>query len=433
MCKSYFASNTSSATFNTLNCTFSSSVGTTIMISDCASAGCLSNPQTDQVIRLLDSTGLQVATGDDDPVCGKCAKIVYNVPMIAGVSTQRFTLQQGCYGHSSCSGTFTVSKVATTSCTSYSKSFTSSATTNTSSCTFTACPGSSISISDKTCIGLANDQFIRLYDTSNTLITSNDDATSSTRCAAIETSIASGSCQLFTLRQGCSGDSSCTGSFQVYGVATGVSSFTFTPSAIGSVMPTLNPSTLYPSFVPTTMVPTMLPSLEPSLLPSSFSPTGITASKSKTSVGIYVCNPYSAANTSDATINTAICVFTAPAGVSLLISDCSSPACTADIQDDQFIRLFDSDGNEVAFNDNDDDEICGLCSKIVYSTPANSTLMTYTLVQGCKGLASCSGAFSISMLTTLTCSPYWSSYSLTASRNTCKNTYCYCYNLYYIC
>ena len=63
----------------------------------------------DTYLRLLDSLGNLVALNDDsgDNACGYlCSRLSYVVPIDAACFT--FSLHQGCYADSSCSGTSTV-------------------------------------------------------------------------------------------------------------------------------------------------------------------------------------------------------------------------------------------------------------------------------------------------------------------------------------
>ena len=60
---------------------------------------------------------------------------------------------------------------------------------------------------------------------------------------------------------------------------------------------------------------------------------------------------------------------------------------------DQYLRLFDESGNQVAYNDdgNWNSNICSLSSYISYTIPTNVKCQTYSLNQGCYGSLSCSG------------------------------------------
>ena len=80
---------------------------------------------------------------------------------------------------------------------------TNSATTKTVPCTFNVCPGRSLFISDcatSGCNNGLNDQYIRLYDASNTQVAFNDDFC--TLCSSITYTTVGSSCQTYTLMQG---------------------------------------------------------------------------------------------------------------------------------------------------------------------------------------------------------------------------------------
>jgi len=103
------------------------------------------------------------------------------------------------------------------------------------------------------------------------------------------------------------------------------------------------------------------------------------------------CSPYSASKTNSATTgNSAMCQFTACGGISITISSCSPEGgtCTTDT----YLRLRDSKGIELASND----DYCGVCSFISYSTPSTSACGTiYTIVEGCYSSKSCSATVAV--------------------------------------
>ena len=105
------------------------------------------------------------------------------------------------------------------------------------------------------------------------------------------------------------------------------------------------------------------------------------------------CTPYSiVSDTNSATQNYVTCTFTACAGVILTIADCGAENC-ASLGNDQFIRLKNADGNEVAWNDDNAGCGAGACSKITYTTTESCQL--YTLIEGCYASSLCYGAFTI--------------------------------------
>ncbi len=95
----YNASNTSSASVNTVNRTLPLTVGQTLTLGTCGVTG--SSFSGDTYLRLYSPSGTQVAYNDD--ACGGVgSNFTYTVPAGAGGNYQ---LRAGCYSSSSCSGT----------------------------------------------------------------------------------------------------------------------------------------------------------------------------------------------------------------------------------------------------------------------------------------------------------------------------------------
>ena len=82
--------------------TFTACFAGSIYIADCDPVRCLGS-SNDQYIRLY-VNGMQVASNDDS--CSYCSVIDYRT---VSATCQTYTLQQGCYGSSQCSGNFTIS------------------------------------------------------------------------------------------------------------------------------------------------------------------------------------------------------------------------------------------------------------------------------------------------------------------------------------
>ena len=79
----------------------------------------------------------------------------------------------------------------------------------------------------------------------------------------------------------------------------------------------------------------------------------------------------------------------------MFISACSSDSCFGD----QFIRLFNADGLEVAQNDDG----CDLCSAISYISPSDvGGCSKYTIRQGCFSSGSCGGQLQVAISNTTT-------------------------------
>eukprot|EP01036_Dinobryon_divergens_P025135 gene25136-33654_t len=98
----YSTSLTASATINAVPYTFTACFAGFIHIADCDPVRCLGG-SNDQYIRLY-VNGIQVASNDDS--CSLCSVIDY---LTVSSTCQTYTLQQGCFGSSQCSGNFTIS------------------------------------------------------------------------------------------------------------------------------------------------------------------------------------------------------------------------------------------------------------------------------------------------------------------------------------
>ncbi|AKT43155.1 DNRLRE domain-containing protein [Chondromyces crocatus] len=96
---SYSASNTSSATVNTVNHAVTIAAGQTINVGTCSVPGA-SVSSGDTFLRLYDGNGIAVAGNDD--ACGLASYFSYTVPPGAGGS---FVIRAGCYSQGSCGGT----------------------------------------------------------------------------------------------------------------------------------------------------------------------------------------------------------------------------------------------------------------------------------------------------------------------------------------
>jgi hypothetical protein len=159
-----------------------------------------------------------------------------------------------------------------------------------------------------------------------------------------------------------------------------------------------------PSRGPTTRRPTRVPSKKPTQIPTRIPTTGITNIDSPTAppsasleLNIPIHVPYySTWDTNSANFNTKSFTFRTCASGYIYIADCDPVRCSGSSSNDQYIRLYNSELEEVAYNDNR----CGLCSVIDYPTLSDKC-HTYTLQQGCKGYNYCSGNFTITLLSTL--------------------------------
>lgn len=115
------------------------------------------------------------------------------------------------------------------SCPAYTLSNTYSAQVNYATCSFTACGGATIIASDCDCSG---NQYLRLYSPTDEFLAFNDDSSlCGSTCSSITYTVpgASNACGTYTLREGCSGTSTCTGSVTIQGAIGAVSTPTSAP------------------------------------------------------------------------------------------------------------------------------------------------------------------------------------------------------------
>lgn len=161
-------------------------------------------------------------------------------------------------------------------CTAYSVSGTNNAQTGYATCSFTACPGVSYTISMCSNGGQCNgDTYLKLHDSANALVASNDNFCG--KCSQITYLFTQGQCARHTIREGCKSATACSGTVVV---VTTTNSPTLAPTSalpttdptiLPTLLPTADPSTVpteVPSVVPTPN-PTAAPTLVPTAMPSS--------------------------------------------------------------------------------------------------------------------------------------------------------------------
>ena len=106
-CEMYTASNTNSALINYQTCFFYACPGTSATINTCDNSASRSYSCVgDTYLRLFDATGSFLTSNDDmGGVCGLCSSFSYTFEQ----PCQYYSLHEGCYGSSSCSGTVHIS------------------------------------------------------------------------------------------------------------------------------------------------------------------------------------------------------------------------------------------------------------------------------------------------------------------------------------
>jgi hypothetical protein len=212
----YSASNTNSASMNTVNHTIALTAGQVLTLGTCGVTG--SSFSGDTYLRLYNPSGAQVASNDD--ACGGAgSNLTYTVPSGAGGNYQ---LRAGCYSSNSCSGTvvWTITSGTTPpppppssgNTLTYTASNTGSAAMNTVNQTIPLLAGQTITLGTCGVTGssFSGDTFLRLYNPSGTQVHYSDDA-----CGGAGSNITylvpSGSGGNYQLRAGCYSSGSCGG------------------------------------------------------------------------------------------------------------------------------------------------------------------------------------------------------------------------------
>jgi hypothetical protein len=356
-CEYFSVSETNSASNdNVAICVLWACGGDTIVASACHE---LSTCSGDQLFKLVDSSGIVLSVNDDS--CSTCSEVIYTV-LLSDSTCNAYYLHQGCYADSSCAGQVyvsgatviasptvsptssedraTPSPVAENFCDPFSTRDTDSGNNldNNIVCNIWACPGDKVIATAcdeySECSG---DQIFRLYDSRGFMVASNDDYCG--LCSTMEYDVSRSTCDVYYLHQACFGDTLCSGLTRVFG-ATVIES----PTSI----PTFSEYSPYPSSFGS---PSPFPTAYPSLLKQ-------------------YCNSFDVQNTQSATVNSAICYIQACSGDTIIASACnvdddSYLIFTEFCMGDQFFRLLDESGTEVASND----DTCSYCSEIEYDVP----------------------------------------------------------------
>lgn len=359
-----------------------------------------------ETLRIIDVLTRQVLAADDTvsserPICSsgnqnnRCAAVSYSVPSTV-LGCRRYLIQEGCLANSQCSGRVavtgtvriflptptanptlsptyffrrptplptrspifspslqpTISPTRTQTCVLYQSPKNSfNDMVDVPMCGVTACAGQPFTVSlcgtqypGATCTG---NTFLRLFDSTNSLqLAQNDNgvAAGCGQCAQLSYSPpANSGCQLYLIREGCSGAGACSGTAIVSGASMNVVSYTPTE------MPTSAPT--YVAFSPTP-VPTVAPTALRRC--NMFTDLGFAAT-----CGVNTCQQQT-----------------------VTVSMCSSNFAGAYCTGDTFLSLVDAFGNTVASNDNGGGG-CGRCSQLTYTTPPGSPCQVYTIRETC--------------------------------------------------
>jgi hypothetical protein len=207
---SYSATNTNSATQNTVDRNITLNAGDGIVVGTCGvGGGSLSSGDT--LLRLFDPSGVQVAANDD--ACGGLgSRFLYIAP-----TTGVYLLRAGCFNVGSCSGTVGVGLSVLS--TFYSATGTNSATVNSFSAYTFANSGDRLTIGTCDLPGASSvgDTYLRLFTCTGTEVAANNDGPGfSTNCglgSELVYTVPSDGC--FEVRAGCLGNGSCSGTLVI--------------------------------------------------------------------------------------------------------------------------------------------------------------------------------------------------------------------------
>ncbi|XXF77085.1 serine protease [Myxococcaceae bacterium GXIMD 01537] len=202
------ASNTSSATANTVNQKVALQAGQSVTVGTCGVTG--ANFTGDTYLRVAGPGGTELAANDDS--CGGRGSKVTFTAAVAG----DYEFRAGCYGSGSCGGTvaWTVTTTAPTSGSfEFNAANTNNAQQNTVNQSVTLAAGQSLTVG--TC-GVAGgsatgDTYLRLNNASGTQVAINDDSCGGVGSKITYTVPAGSAGGAYQIRAGCHGSATCSG------------------------------------------------------------------------------------------------------------------------------------------------------------------------------------------------------------------------------
>ncbi|MCP3104382.1 serine protease [Myxococcus sp. K15C18031901] len=205
----YSASNTNSASINTVNKTVALTAGQKITVGTCGVTG--ASVTGDSYLRFFGPAGTELASNDDE--CGGNGSKLSYTATAAG----NYEIRAGCYSTGACSGTVAwVIETGTTNPTSgsftFSASNTSSAQANTVNRDVVVAAGQRLSFGTCSVTGASGsgDTFLRLYNvaTGQQVVSNDDSASCGTLSYATYSATTAGTYQI---RAGCYDNTSCNG------------------------------------------------------------------------------------------------------------------------------------------------------------------------------------------------------------------------------
>jgi hypothetical protein len=228
---SFSATNTTSATANTVNLDVPLSAGQTITLGTCGVYG--AEGTGDTVVRLFNPGNAEVASNDDGPACGLLSKLSFTTPQ-GGI----FHIHAGCFSSGTCSGTVAYS-ISGNGAVPYSATNTSSATVNTANFDLTLAAGQTITLGTCGVAGSSGtgDTFLQLFDPGNANVASSDDDPATCGAGTLLSHLAftAPAAGVYQLRAGCFSNLTCNGTI-AYTLSSndGTSSFSYSATNTGS-------------------------------------------------------------------------------------------------------------------------------------------------------------------------------------------------------
>ncbi|GMT98417.1 hypothetical protein KH5H1_25360 [Corallococcus caeni] len=205
----FTATNTASASRNTVNGTVTLAAGQKLTVGTCGVTGAALT-SGDSWLRLRGPSGAEVASNDDGCASGVGSKITYTAT-VAGT----YEVRAGCYQNGSCGGTVSwevaQGGAATQGSFNFNVSNTANATTGTANGDVTLQAGQSLSFGSCGVAGASGtgDTMVRLFNAAGQQVTFNDDACGSLSHAAYTAPTGAGG--TYQIRVGCFGSSACSG------------------------------------------------------------------------------------------------------------------------------------------------------------------------------------------------------------------------------
>ncbi|MBN9682501.1 MULTISPECIES: trypsin-like peptidase domain-containing protein [unclassified Corallococcus] len=205
------ASNTASATRNTVNGTVTLKAGDKLTVGTCGVTGAALT-SGDSFLRLRGPSGTEVAFNDDGCGSGYGSRISYTAS-VAGT----YEVRAGCYQAGACAGTvaweIAQASAATQGSFAFNVSNTANATTGTANSDVTLAAGQTLSFGSCGVAGASGtgDTVVRLFNAAGQQVTFNDDASGCGSLSRAAYTVPASAGGTYQMRVGCFGNEACSG------------------------------------------------------------------------------------------------------------------------------------------------------------------------------------------------------------------------------